>query len=89
MAVPSLIHTGKHLLRFLPILILLAALTLWFAALPVQAANILVETLGDGAPNTDGDCSLREAIINANNDDHNSVLPTAPGAAAQMTSVSM
>lgn len=47
-----------------PILLLISIC----ATLPAQAANILVETLDDSLVN-DKDCSLREAIVNANNND--------------------
>lgn len=39
-----------------------------FAAVAVHAATITVDSLADGAPAMDGACTLREAIVNANDD---------------------
>jgi Ca2+-binding RTX toxin-like protein len=38
-------------------------------ASPAWAANLAVETASDEQPNLDGECSLREAVINANHND--------------------
>jgi CSLREA domain-containing protein len=58
----------------------LAAIALLLAlafAGPVFAANLIVDTLNDADDGTDGVCSLREAIIAANNDaDHNGCVGT-------------
>ena len=50
-----------------------AALLMWgllfaYASSPVQAATLTVNSLADGAPANDGQCTLREAILNANAD---------------------
>ena len=60
---------------------LLAALLVALAAggaKPAQAVNITVNTTDDEL-NTDGDCSLREAIASANDDDDFDACPVASG----------
>src|SRR5437867_7034569 len=55
---------GEHLRRSILVLAPLAVLVMWA---PAQATGITVNTLADEL-NTDGDCSLREAIQAANTD---------------------
>src|SRR3954463_2165182 len=43
------------------------AISMFWAA-NIQAAGIVVTSAADGAPTNDGQCTLREAIINANRD---------------------
>jgi CSLREA domain-containing protein len=45
---------------------LAAGVTAVVLASPAWAATLVVETASDAQPNTNGECSLREAIINAN-----------------------
>ena len=48
---------------------LVAIVTAVVLASPAWAATLAVETASDEQPNTNGECSLREAIINANQND--------------------
>src|SRR6185436_8037347 len=58
--------SGKTAIRLLAGLLLFAAIGLMPTA--ARAATITVNSLGDTLNNADGVCSIREAMINANND---------------------
>jgi CSLREA domain-containing protein len=55
---------------------------------PARATSLLVETLTDAVVNN-GDCSLREAIVNANNDDQSGSTDCAVGSGADTISFSV
>jgi len=53
------------------------------------AATITVNSLADGAPANDGQCTLREALINANNNDQSGSADCAPGSGADSITISV
>ncbi len=61
-----------------------AAFLMWgllfaYASSPAQAATLTVNSLADGTPANDGQCTLREAIFNANANDQSGSTDCAPG----------
>jgi CSLREA domain-containing protein len=61
-----------------------AAFLVWgllfaYASSPAQAATLTVNSLADGARANDGQCTLREAILNANADDRSGSTDCAAG----------
>jgi len=53
------------------------------------AANINVTTLSDGAPANDGQCSLREALLNANANNQSGSTDCPPGSGADIISINV
>jgi CSLREA domain-containing protein len=49
------------------------------ASSPAVGSEIIVNSLNDGPPSIDGNCTLREAIINANNNDGSGSIDCAAG----------
>ena len=58
---------------------LLWGLLFAYASSPVQAATLTVNSLADGTPANDGQCTLREAILNANANDQSGSTDCAAG----------
>jgi CSLREA domain-containing protein len=61
-----------------------AAFLMWgllfaYASSPAQAATLTVNSLADGTPANDGQCTLREAILNANANDQSGSTDCATG----------
>jgi CSLREA domain-containing protein len=50
-----------------------------YASSPAQAATLAVNSLADGTPSNDGQCTLREAILNANANDQSGSTDCAAG----------
>ena len=61
---------------------LAAGVTAVVLASPAWAATLAVETASDAQPNTNGECSLREAIINANQNNQSGSTDCSAGGGA-------
>ena len=61
---------------------LAAGMTAVVLASPAWAATLAVETASDAQPNTNGECSLREAIINANQNNQSGSTDCSAGGGA-------
>ncbi len=70
----------------LPVIILLAAGLVWTVP-PVRAAAVITVTLLADVQAPDGQCTLREAIINANNDNQSGSVDCPPGAGADTINI--
>lgn len=71
---------GRRVLLAIPVLVLVAT-----DRTPAGAASIVVNSTADGSPANDGSCTLREAILNADNGNQSGSTDCLAGSGADTT----